>query len=972
MAEMVVNEGAPPEVGWQLSKGARMAALQELKSTDPAQTQKRLIAALHANPDRDMSKAQIMLERVIAGNVPAFDALAREDLSALVAITEWLTGILDGLPPPEAVARAASRAELLYPARQLAEAGFVGREEELQRLADHVGIQPVDVSSGFLGGLVSYGRRIAAFAEERFEGRRKGLFLHGPGGVGKSTLLSRFVLDHTATESYALPFALLDVDKPSVEPLRPLTFLVEALGQLQYQLEGLSRPARELSNKILDSLESRETAALESIVDVSSDLVFDFAKLVNPQLADRPLLFVVDTFEEVQYLGSEVVYLVGNFLEQLQRAVPQIRLVLSGRVPPAGSDFYNVAVAELPSASAADLVVRTVKTLGASPPAPRLVDELVDQLGGNPMVLRLAARLITQDDFEGVRRASAREWLQRVRVEALQARLYGRVLAHLHSPDLKKLALPGLVVRRITAELIMEVLAEPCGLEISDIASAEDLIGRMAMEVALVERDANDGFLRYRSDIRRIMLDTLSETVPPETSREIDRRAAQFWRSRSGPIASAEVLYHLMRLEAPREELERHWDDNAKSMLRGALGELPDGSRIWLANKLGISVSDQTRTNAVQEDWEQHAGRAARRLLENGQALQALVVLHERPDRLDGSPLYALEARALYAVDRLYEALDVANKGLSSIEHSDAPNEVDLRLLVALIMERGKDLYHARDQAQAAAVVAAAAGVRLPHLRAVLRVLRIERTINPYSNEYRLVQRQGLELLHSIGFDRLIKDAALLCDAAAELGDTEPELLEIAINQIGIDILRNAPRDLIQEILQAGDRSRSDVNRVIRGDSRELAKLALDAISNELHGGKPNEGIRRLAVQAFQQASDRAVQRISGDSSNDETLARRSVPKRLKGAQRTALQKLILQYFSPPTFRETLLIYLKREVEGYTPQGLPFGDTVMNVISAAEKQGWLADLVVAIQKARPDDAKLASELDKIFAKKRLF
>src|SRR5262249_32191466 len=83
------------------------------------------------------------------------------------------------------------------------------------------------------------------------------------------------------------------------------------------------------------------------------------------------------------------------------------------------------------------------------------------------------------------------------------------------------------------------------------------------------------------------------------TIARIDREAANFWSKRPGAIARAEELYHRLRLGEARDVLESRWDPEAALHLRGALGEVPDASRAWLADKLGASLDETTRSAAA-------------------------------------------------------------------------------------------------------------------------------------------------------------------------------------------------------------------------------------------------------------------------------------------------------------------------------------------------------------------------------------
>ena len=250
-SDIVEIDGAPAAASWALTTGIRQLALERLAGPDAEATRLRLERALAANPDRVRSEAQELLEAAIAGRVPALETLSSDQLTALSSIVSWLSGLVAGLPDRESLARVVARADLTHPFRQLTGSWFVGRQDELLRLADHVGVLPIETGVSMLNSVLQLSRRWTAAALQALTGVRPPLFLYGPGGVGKSTLLARFILDHLQQgQGDSLPFVFLDVDRPGVEPLRPLTFLVESLGQLQYQFEGIRAPARELASRM--------------------------------------------------------------------------------------------------------------------------------------------------------------------------------------------------------------------------------------------------------------------------------------------------------------------------------------------------------------------------------------------------------------------------------------------------------------------------------------------------------------------------------------------------------------------------------------------------------------------------------------------------------------------------------------------------------------------------------------------------
>jgi WD40 repeat protein len=963
-ADLEEVEDAPASARWKLANGVRQLTFERFKlSASAGNAQDRMRAALAANPDRLRTPGQQLLETAIEGRVPPLDTLDREQLTVLQSVLPWLQGLVEGLPTIDVLALKVARAELLHPFEQLTGSWFVARQAELARLADHVGILPISGSAGALEGVAQFGRRLAALAARSLGRSARPLFVYGPGGIGKSTLLARFLLDHAQHSDKPLPFIYLDIDSPSVDPLRPLTFISEALRQLQHQLERFGSPARELAAHVLDRLSYGQTSSQESRSDDTQQFIDRFANLVNPYLRERPLILVIDTFEEVQFLGAEAELLVFNLLAGLQKAIPQLRAVLSGRVPPELGAVYQLPLTELPADAAVELLDSVLRTLGKEPPSREFAAEIVATVGGNPMVLRLAARLVAKEDLEGIRDAiPRRERLRRVRDEALEARLYGRVLGHIHDVKVRKLALPGLVVRRITPAVILEVLATPGGIEVSGLEEAQTLLKSMAREVDLVSHDKTDGSLVYRPDIRRVMLSTLESTQTAAIAAEIDTKAVEFWRTRAGPVARAEEIYHRLRLGQAPEVLDPRWDVQAAPLLRSAVGEVEGASRVWLANKLGVSVDKDLRASATQTDWEELVRRGALRLLQAGQPAQALKLLGERSERLDHSTLYALEARALYLLDRAGEARRVATHGLERLQAggADAPLLIELHLLSALALEKSGDLIGARQEACVALSIAEEAGVLLPALQTQVRILRLDRRITaavvenetsaPEQDPYRRGRERARVLIAAVGYERISTDSALLCDTAAEVGDIDTDLLQLAVRQMGTEVLQQVRRKRLREILgRVAVLGPSQIERVIQGDLREIAKIAVHALQDALPTGERNSVA--LTVAAFREASERSVHLLN--DTEDEPAAQRSIRGKTNLSARyvRSIKKQIVDTLTPAVLRGLLQVHLSRELEQYVSPSMSFQEQVESLIEGAMAEGWLPALISAVNAA---------------------
>ena len=154
---------------------------------------------------------------------------------------------------------------------------------------------------------------------------------------GKSALVARFILEHAkAHEADRFPFAYLDFDRPDISLDEPLTLLAEAVRQLGVEYpdsrENCERlRAGWLEQIALESLRSGTDQA-QTTARIRSAAIRDAASgLSRLGRGDRPIVVVIDTFEEVQYAGEHAVDEIWAFLDQLRSAIPPLRIVIAGR-----------------------------------------------------------------------------------------------------------------------------------------------------------------------------------------------------------------------------------------------------------------------------------------------------------------------------------------------------------------------------------------------------------------------------------------------------------------------------------------------------------------------------------------------------------------------------------------------------------------------------------------------------------------
>lgn len=637
---------------WTLRPDVRRKALAQLIGEG------HVLAALDANPDRPREALQETFENYLLGRKPAFDRRDIRQLQHTLQVAEWLEGIVEGVPSTEEVRRQLEMESLLAPFRFLVGDRFRGREEELKQLSAYVGVGVPNSLSG----------SIARAIDQIFSLKDKPpLVIYGPGGIGKSTLLARFILLYVELgETHRFPFVYLDFDRIALLAEEPVTLLLEALRQLSIQYPDSKVSLEKTRDKWTARLKSQGSGAhLAGSGHIPGDVRLGNRRLFLDEFAEEvhylspkemPLLLILDTFEEVQCRSKVLVSEVLNFLNEIQKRVPRLRTVLAGRAPVESEGFapINTPLAGFGAAAAQGFL----SSHGVSDAA--LAAKVVKVIGGSPLTLTLAAELLRRDDA----RAENFDILAKLREEQIQAQLYRKILEHIRDEDVRRLAHPGLVLRRITPALIREVLAEPCRVDVPDEAAAHALFCKMAQDISLVVQAGGD-VLTHRPELRLVMLGLIRDDSREQVD-VIHRNAVSFYERYEDDISRAEELYHRLSLGLERSVLDARWRDGLDVYLAPSVHELPPQSQAFLAARMEVEVEDEVWGEAEQVDWDLYAARRARALLDLGRAEEALVVLRQR-ERLPASLLLVLEVEALLSLARFEEAQRLTDVALTQI-----------------------------------------------------------------------------------------------------------------------------------------------------------------------------------------------------------------------------------------------------------------------------------------------------------------
>lgn len=778
----------PAKGRWRLNQMSRLAALVELARSS------RLMPALSANdqPDNPTQKAFAKLVRE-RGRDLADTTLT--DLLGMERALDLFGPVIDTGPEfRNKVLERIERLRLLEPLERFVANGFAGREKEIEILKDYVNELP---SSSFYGIL----SRGVSNALSLFR-HRPILTIHGPGGVGKSTLLAKFLLDHAGPKVRdPLPFVYLDFDRAQLDPWHPETIFREALRQIQIQLPDFAESASNLESK----------AGFPRSGDVgrfspeSDSIRAEFVRLLTDISSKRGknLLFFIDTFEVVQRKGPTPAFNILKIAGELLRDVPTLRIVVAGRAELRSSDFdfsdrtphwKPVVLQGFKDEAGRVYLEAQLKKAGVTDVATSAMDRIVSLVRGNPLSLRLAAQVFARENLTALEGVVAEARFDGAfSQERLQGVLHNRLLAHL--PDrLRRIADPGLVVRRITPQVIEEVLAGPCGLELKE-GEAEDLFRDLGQQVDLAEPFGED-MLRHRPDVRLLMLPLLRAKIG-DTASKIDRNAAEFWMREDSLDGRAEAIYHLLWLGTDRDQLDGLWEKGVSTAALDeawdefeALDTLPS-ARIWLCDKLGSEISSALRAKASLDEWERSTELSVRSLLSRGSAKEALSQLSGR-EKSPASPLWLLQIEALRQLGMDDQALGELNKALEKAKQAPVPSHVSaLCLQKALLLERQDRLEEAKESASQSADIAGSAGDPSGEFEALLVGARLARKsgLEAEAREARERLSKMIDLpAVELALDR---NATLLGEASAELGPLRPDLL-----------IRLAERSLMDGVLE--------------------------------------------------------------------------------------------------------------------------------------------------------------------------
>ncbi len=732
----------------------------------------RARAAVKEVPD---SAVQQALDRSLDAGWSTWDVAELDDeaTAALSVVARWWSGSRYDVPNPEDLADHLRRRLLFADARSMASDHFVGREDVLDEL------------------------------RQRFSDTQgKAVVLWGVGGVGKSALVARLVVeavDEGLDELTPDLVALLDFDDPAINPMYPAELVAAITEQLDVQLAAGSGEFSNVRSKVVsESAYSGYRSASSGRTVTGPDTYWAdlLGQAVDGMVVGSRLLVVMDTVEQAQRRGPSAMYALADVVGELCRR-SHVLVLLSGRarVPELAAITTTTELLGLAEPDAVTLMVDLAegavdrdhaqtlvrrfgtrhKATGAGVPTgdePILI---------SPLTVRLLAALLAktgagaEDPLFGLQAAN----------EQLDAELYLRILGHIEDPLVRAVAHPGLVLRRITPEIIRDVLAKSGGVELGEV-DERDLFNRLAAEPMLVDRPEPD-VLEHRQDVRAVMLPQILRDTTVD-ARSVQLAAVDYYTRRRDPVSRAEEIYHRLLLGQGRDKLDPIWDPRAAERLVTAVDELPQRSRVLLLSRLPRAfVGDDDRRLLDDAEWLEKVEPTVGAMLSRGRAPEALELLRERR-RADGGPLLPLvEIEALEALERLDEAIALAGREAEVAATALDPASVtDLSLQQCRLFERaGHPLESLAVLDRATAVSRENSVDRLRLLVSWLGVSR--RNAIGTTDARRRCMDEAVDIGRTATTRRLEEYPGLLRDLAAEVGDEAGDVLDTALRSVGFD-----------------------------------------------------------------------------------------------------------------------------------------------------------------------------------------
>jgi NTE family protein len=512
------------------------------------------------------------------------------------AFTQWIKQTEIPVLSENTLLKLIRRQDLVLPFQRLT-ANFNGRTESLQEI----------------------GRFVAIPNGTNLNRRLNYLFVTGVGGIGKSTLVAKYILEElNSPKASVTPFVYIDFDNPRFSISNIFGLIKEALSQLALQNPRYENRLQQLTAQISQEYGFGQANTSTSR---SSDRSFFYQDMISE--ADRldlktlqvPLLLVFDSFEELQFRSTPTeINVLFRTLDEILRIIPTLKVVFIGR-----SDifehrgFEQQLFLEAFDKPAAVLFLQSLQLQSQE-----LCEALFDAFGGSPLTLQLVASLLLKESPSGsitLEEVKRNGFFEKIDRQLIQQQLVARNLDHIHNKEVAAIAVPGILLRKIDPEIIEQVLAVPCGLGAIDLQKATSLFEELKKETFLLKQEGET--VEFRKDLRVSLYDLILKE-PKYKAFAVHNAAVDYYRDRPDPENQSEYLFHRLKRGDDVSIIRDIYEPSMKPYLETALSELPPAASFELSLAMGLRTGGDEVEQLPPDRWQLFLLSQIRNALDSG------------------------------------------------------------------------------------------------------------------------------------------------------------------------------------------------------------------------------------------------------------------------------------------------------------------------------------------------------------------
>lgn len=515
-----LDNSSPRGTRWLIRSGERRFILDRQLTTSA-----ELLAAVGERRTQDPDQPAADLLAALAGDGVFTDAAIAEALAAPTpdrGLIERIVAALDRAGPasPAGARLVDARQALARHDRKERRRGFEAR--------------------GFFGRDSETTALIAWLETPLFALPVRAAYIDGKPGIGKSALLEEVTGragDANGGDAGGCIVVRLDFDRAGLDVNDLLGLTMELARQVADRLGDAGKPVLDARLRAASVTRGEESYGNSSRGSVPPEFAAAIGDAVRA--SGRPVLLVLDTVEVLRARGEEHPERLFRWLDTLLAAgLRPLAVLAAGRGDAVGSAPGRVGLAVPLDGLDGPATEALLTRLEVPAAAHAAIANLAD---GNPLVLRLAATVVREHGVGELPQGALDKGVA-------AAFLYRILLSRIDDPELRRLAHPGLLARRISAGFLGDVLAPALGMARLAPARAEAMFNALAGQLWLVQRDAvARDFVVHRSDMRAILLPLLYRDQP-RLCEKVDAAAAAWFARQDDPRSGVDAAYHRLQL----------------------------------------------------------------------------------------------------------------------------------------------------------------------------------------------------------------------------------------------------------------------------------------------------------------------------------------------------------------------------------------------------------------------------------------